>query len=117
MRYTSETSAPKSESVPEKSRERHGLVQHAGPHLPVAIDAACCFGISCVNSHLQCVTMAADMDAASAPEPANMEVDAQEAPVLPLLSLNVLQAIKTAQAQHGLRHNDYTRYRHVEQLC
>ena len=60
--------------------------------------------------------MAAEGDAASAPEPANMEVDTvnvEELPVLPLLSLNVLQAIKTAQAQHGLRHSDFTRYRHV----
>ena len=48
-----------------------------------------------------------------------MEVDgalAEETPVLPPLSLNVLQVIKTAQAQHGLRHSDYTRYRHVEQI-
>ncbi len=30
---------------------------------------------------------------------------------MPILSLNLLQTIKIAQAQHGLRHNDYTRYR------
>ena len=63
--------------------------------------------------------MVAEIDGASAQEPQTMEVDgaiSEEAPVLPLLSLNVLQIIKTAQAQHGLRHSDYTRYRHVEQV-
>lgn len=36
---------------------------------------------------------------------------APAAPELPLLSLDVLQTIRTAQAQHGLRHGDYGRYR------
>ena len=30
---------------------------------------------------------------------------------LPLLSMDILQTIRTAQAQHGLRHGDYGRYR------
>ncbi len=42
-----------------------------------------------------------------------MDVDGEELPPKLQLSLNVLQTIKTAQAQHGLRHSDYTRYRHV----
>jgi len=33
------------------------------------------------------------------------------APVEQQFSLNVLQMIKGAQAQHGLRHGDYQRYR------
>ncbi|GMH45838.1 hypothetical protein BSKO_13801 [Bryopsis sp. KO-2023] len=31
--------------------------------------------------------------------------------VLPLLSLNILATIRVAQAQHGMRHGDYERYR------
>ena len=52
---------------------------------------------------------------------AEMEIDPPEAEVegeatrrpLPVLSLAVLQTIRTAQAQHGLRHNDHARYRHA----
>ena len=48
----------------------------------------------------------------------NMETDtgipdeppADAAPRQPL-SFNLLKLIKAAQAQHGLRHSDYTRYR------
>lgn len=39
------------------------------------------------------------------------EEEAPAAPELPLLSLDILQAIRTAQSQHGLRHGDYGRYR------
>jgi len=47
--------------------------------------------------------------------PSSMEVDGGTAPpsdqINPKYSVNVLQVVKTAQAQHGLRHSDYTRYR------
>ena len=43
-----------------------------------------------------------------------MEADGEDLQSNPLLALNILQTLKTAQAQHGLRHNDYTRYRHVK---
>lgn len=44
------------------------------------------------------------------PEPMNVDEGDDAAPA-PLLSLSLLQVVKTAQAQHGLRHSDYTRYR------
>ncbi|KAK9904768.1 hypothetical protein WJX75_002167 [Coccomyxa subellipsoidea] len=44
------------------------------------------------------------------PEPMNVDEGDDVAPA-PLLSLSLLQVVKTAQAQHGLRHSDYTRYR------
>ena len=37
--------------------------------------------------------------------------DADQVEELPLLGFGVLQFIKTTQSQHGLRHNDYKRYR------
>ena len=37
--------------------------------------------------------------------------DADKVPERPLLEFGVLQFIKTAQSQHGLRHNDFKRYR------
>lgn len=47
--------------------------------------------------------------------PISMEVDGGTTPptdqINPKYSVNVLQLLKTAQAQHGLRHSDYTRYR------
>lgn len=33
------------------------------------------------------------------------------------LSLKVLQVVKGAQLQHGLRHEDYERYRFCARLC
>ena len=39
------------------------------------------------------------------------EAAAEPKPELPLLSVDILQTIRTAQAQHGLRHGDYGRYR------
>ena len=50
---------------------------------------------------------------------AEMDVDQAEATeiesrrALPTLSMPVLQIVRTAQAQHGLRHNDHARYRQV----
>jgi signal recognition particle subunit SRP68 len=41
---------------------------------------------------------------------AAMDVDDQAAQ-LPMCSFTLLQHIKSAQAQHGLRHGDYCRYR------
>ncbi|KAK9814357.1 hypothetical protein WJX72_004470 [[Myrmecia] bisecta] len=43
--------------------------------------------------------------------PSNGAVEEQEQAPLPLLSLGLLQSVRSAQAQHGLRHNDYARYR------
>ncbi|KDP22540.1 hypothetical protein JCGZ_26371 [Jatropha curcas] len=44
-----------------------------------------------------------------------MEIDAQKSnssdQINPRYSINVLQLLKSAQMQHGLRHGDYTRYR------
>ncbi|KAL5700047.1 hypothetical protein ACHQM5_025546 [Ranunculus cassubicifolius] len=41
-----------------------------------------------------------------------MEIDEKaNDPVNPKFSINVLQILKSAQMQHGLRHGDYTRYR------
>jgi nitrate reductase assembly molybdenum cofactor insertion protein NarJ len=57
--------------------------------------------------------MTMDNGLAQEPEAVGMDVDGEELPPKLQLSLNVLQTIKTAQAQHGLRHSDYTRYRHV----
>ena len=57
--------------------------------------------------------MATDDGLAQEPEAVGMDVDEGELPHNLQLSLNVLQTLKTAQAQHGLRHSDYTRYRHV----
>jgi hypothetical protein len=34
-----------------------------------------------------------------------------------LPSVAVLQLIKGAQAQHGLRHGDYQRYRYAQSMC
>lgn len=34
----------------------------------------------------------------------------------PLVSLDILQYVKQAQAQHGLRHSDYKRYRYSSPL-
>lgn len=42
------------------------------------------------------------------------EVD--QTPDQPDLGFGVLQFIKTAQSQHGLRHNDYKRYRSLSFL-
>lgn len=51
----------------------------------------------------------------SVPTPSSVEVDGGTTPptdqINPKYSVNVLQLIKTAQSQHGLRHSDYTRYR------
>ncbi|KAJ8760453.1 hypothetical protein K2173_015120 [Erythroxylum novogranatense] len=45
-------------------------------------------------------------------ESAAMEVDALKFDqISPRFSINVLQMLKSAQMQHGLRHGDYTRYR------
>jgi len=41
----------------------------------------------------------------------DMAVDLEEVPPPPPVSLPVTQTINTAQAQHGLRHSDYARYR------
>ena len=41
----------------------------------------------------------------------NMTVDLEDVPPPPPVSLPVTQTINTAQAQHGLRHSDYGRYR------
>ena len=46
----------------------------------------------------------------------DMAVDLGDNPASPPLSLPVTQMINTAQAQHGLRHSDYARYR-WESLC
>uniref|UniRef100_A0A0D9W125 Uncharacterized protein n=1 Tax=Leersia perrieri TaxID=77586 RepID=A0A0D9W125_9ORYZ len=45
--------------------------------------------------------------------PSDMEVDATAAEEKPLVrfSINVLELMREAQMQHGLRHGDYTRYR------
>ena len=48
------------------------------------------------------------------PEHVCIETDGEDLQASPVLTLNILQTLKTAQAQHGLRHNDYTRYRHVK---
>lgn len=37
--------------------------------------------------------------------------DLENGSELPALEFGVLQFIKTAQSQHGLRHNDFKRYR------
>lgn len=52
--------------------------------------------------------MAKANDAAS-----SMEIDIEKSNVTdqPKFSINVLQLLKSAQMQHGLRHGDYTRYR------
>ncbi|KAL8159912.1 hypothetical protein V2J09_001449 [Rumex salicifolius] len=54
--------------------------------------------------------MGKDTDAVSA-----MDIDDQKSnssdPANPKFSINVLQLLKSAQMQHGLRHGDYTRYR------
>ncbi|BDA49634.1 Signal recognition particle subunit SRP68 [Coccomyxa sp. Obi] len=52
----------------------------------------------------------ATSEAQAAPEPMAVDEGEELAPA-PLLSLSLLQVVKTAQAQHGLRHSDYTRYR------
>ncbi|KAJ6339464.1 hypothetical protein OIU77_007432 [Salix suchowensis] len=48
-------------------------------------------------------------------EPIAMEVDGPKSsnsdPINPRFSINVLQLLKSAQMQHGLRHGDYARYR------
>ena len=41
----------------------------------------------------------------------DMVVDLGDIPASPPLSLSVTQTINTAQAQHGLRHSDFVRYR------
>uniref|UniRef100_A0A1D1YCY8 Signal recognition particle subunit SRP68 n=1 Tax=Anthurium amnicola TaxID=1678845 RepID=A0A1D1YCY8_9ARAE len=50
-----------------------------------------------------------------AEEAAAMEVDEKkpdvQGQISPKFSMNVLQLLKSAQMQHGLRHRDYTRYR------
>uniref|UniRef100_A0A0D9VSS3 Signal recognition particle subunit SRP68 n=1 Tax=Leersia perrieri TaxID=77586 RepID=A0A0D9VSS3_9ORYZ len=50
---------------------------------------------------------------ADQPPPSDMEVDATAAEEKPLVrfSINVLELMREAQMQHGLRHGDYTRYR------
>lgn len=58
--------------------------------------------------------MATDNGLAQEPEAVGMDVDGEGSPPNLQLSLNVLQYLKTAQAQHGLRHSDYARYRHVQ---
>uniref|UniRef100_A0A0E0EK85 Signal recognition particle subunit SRP68 n=1 Tax=Oryza meridionalis TaxID=40149 RepID=A0A0E0EK85_9ORYZ len=49
---------------------------------------------------------------ADQPPPSDMEVDAaaEEKPLV-RFSINVLELMREAQMQHGLRHGDYTRYR------
>jgi len=36
---------------------------------------------------------------------------------IPILGFGVLQFIKTAQSQHGLRHNEFARYRYFVNFC
>ncbi len=43
-------------------------------------------------------------------------IEADRTPEQSTLGFGVLQFIKTAQSQHGLRHNDYKRYRYVLDL-
>ena len=55
----------------------------------------------------------ADMEAAQA-EAADAPMEPANDPLpLSVVTLPLMQVIKTAQAQHGLRHGDYTRYRYV----
>ncbi|KAF5177744.1 Signal recognition particle subunit srp68 [Thalictrum thalictroides] len=44
-------------------------------------------------------------------ETSAMEIDEKTTQTNPKFSINVLQLLKSAQMQHGLRHGDYTRYR------
>ncbi|XP_062110204.1 uncharacterized protein LOC133822024 isoform X2 [Humulus lupulus] len=48
-------------------------------------------------------------------QPSGMEIDDPKSnssdQIIPKFSINVLQLLKSAQMQHGLRHGDYTRYR------
>ena len=44
-----------------------------------------------------------------------MEVDGEEVPVTSEpLALSILQLVRTSQQIHGLKHNDYQRYRCVQ---
>lgn len=56
------------------------------------------------------------MDQQQAPD-GPTEAQHQEQPQSPLtVSLDIFQSVRQNQAQHGLRHNDYKRYRHVTDL-
>ena len=51
-----------------------------------------------------------EQQAAGPPDEAEPQSNEQmQAPVV--VSLDILQSVRQAQAQHGLRHNDYKRYR------
>jgi hypothetical protein len=50
-------------------------------------------------------------------EQPSVEEATEPKPELPLLSMDILQTIRTAQAQHGLRHGDYGRYRYAAPIA
>jgi hypothetical protein len=50
-------------------------------------------------------------------EQPSVEEATEPKPELPLLSMDILQTIRTAQAQHGLRHGDYGRYRQAAPIA
>ncbi|PQQ06289.1 hypothetical protein Pyn_39897 [Prunus yedoensis var. nudiflora] len=54
--------------------------------------------------------MGKDTQASSAMEIDNLKSNSSDQ-IAPKFSINVLQLLKSAQMQHGLRHGDYTRYR------
>lgn len=54
------------------------------------------------------------MEPSASPEPMELEAAAEEASSsLQVLTVEVLGTIKAAQAQNGLKHGDYMRYRQV----
>ena len=46
-----------------------------------------------------------------------IEIEQQEPSPQIVLSLDVFQSIRQAQAQHGLRHSDFKRYRYLPDSC
>ena len=87
----------------------HASHQHVTPAC-VSMD----WPLHCKNTwkHLDSVILKRAVRAMTGTESAeDMAVDQQDLPVAPPVNLAVTQTINTAQAQHGLRHSDYARYR------
>lgn len=60
------------------------------------------------------LVMASDQSVEQQAPGGELEAEHQEQPKTPVsISLDLFQSVRQAQSQHGLRHNDYKRYRYV----
>ncbi|KAH7522473.1 hypothetical protein FEM48_Zijuj07G0142400 [Ziziphus jujuba var. spinosa] len=72
-------------------------------------------GVFCPNSICSLLSLNPSLEMGKDDQASAMEIDDPKSnasdQTTPKFSINVLQLLKSAQMQHGLRHGDYTRYR------